>query len=265
MVAKGGARLLEPTPIEALKRRLLPLAAAADAEPAGGRSADRRASRSRRRRHAPRAPRRSPALGAKAVLVKGGHLAGRDRRATCCLPRRASSIVLEARGSTTRHTHGTGCTLASAIAAGSRRVACAMPWRGREPTCAAPSNRARLRPGARPAQSRRDGTYALKRSRRSSTVGIRHRTRWRRPGAKAFLTGAEHIARNGEQVFLVGQALGYNARGLAGEGMLDIGEVGAKADQTPAVGALQAGAQEFATGSQAFGVAPCPRQQMLQP
>ncbi len=56
------------------------------------------------------------ALGPRAVVLKGGHLAGQD----------SSDLLLTAEGSTwlpgrrinTANTHGTGCTLSSAIAAG---------------------------------------------------------------------------------------------------------------------------------------------------
>ncbi|HLI22025.1 MAG TPA: PfkB family carbohydrate kinase, partial [Stellaceae bacterium] len=54
--------------------------------------------------------------GAKAVMVKGGHVAGdvvRDLVVTA-----SESFTLEAKRIETQHTHGTGCTLASAIAAG---------------------------------------------------------------------------------------------------------------------------------------------------
>ena len=60
---------------------------------------------------------------------------------------------------------------------------------------------------------------------------------------KALLAGTEHVARNGEQVLLVGKSLGYIRRALTREGMFDIGEIGADADQTPAIGTLQAVAQ----------------------
>ena len=56
-------------------------------------------------------------LGASAVLLKGGHLPGEERWWTCWRPRRGWRRSRR-RGSTTEHTHGTGCTLASAIAAG---------------------------------------------------------------------------------------------------------------------------------------------------
>ena len=56
------------------------------------------------------------ALGCRAVLLKGGHLAGdtvHDVLATEAGHRVWSHARIES-----RHTHGTGCTLASAIAAG---------------------------------------------------------------------------------------------------------------------------------------------------
>ncbi|WP_321394143.1 bifunctional hydroxymethylpyrimidine kinase/phosphomethylpyrimidine kinase [Emcibacter sp.] len=57
------------------------------------------------------------ALGAKAVLVKGGHLSD-DRLVDLLAAADGTSITYESRRIETRHTHGTGCTLASAIAAG---------------------------------------------------------------------------------------------------------------------------------------------------
>ena len=55
-------------------------------------------------------------LGCRAVLLKGGHLAGEtvyDVLATASGSRDWQSPRIDS-----RHTHGTGCTLASAIAAG---------------------------------------------------------------------------------------------------------------------------------------------------
>jgi hydroxymethylpyrimidine/phosphomethylpyrimidine kinase len=56
------------------------------------------------------------ALGSRCVLVKGGHLAG----ATVCdvLVGDGEAIVLESPRVATRNMHGTGCTLAAAIAVG---------------------------------------------------------------------------------------------------------------------------------------------------
>ncbi|MFZ2005899.1 MAG: bifunctional hydroxymethylpyrimidine kinase/phosphomethylpyrimidine kinase, partial [Stellaceae bacterium] len=114
MVAKGGAPLIEPEAIDALKTRLLPRAAVLtpnlpEAEILCGRKIGDAAAM----REAARALR---ALGCAAVLLKGGHLAGNtvhDVLATEAGFEEWSSPRIE-----TRHTHGTGCTLASAIAAG---------------------------------------------------------------------------------------------------------------------------------------------------
>ena len=54
--------------------------------------------------------------GAKAVLVKGGHIEG--ALATDVLFDGAAARVFEAPRVATRNTHGTGCTLATAIATG---------------------------------------------------------------------------------------------------------------------------------------------------
>ncbi|MBL8572011.1 MAG: bifunctional hydroxymethylpyrimidine kinase/phosphomethylpyrimidine kinase [Phreatobacter sp.] len=56
------------------------------------------------------------ARGAKAVLMKGGH--GQGERSTDLLVAPGSVVRLDAPRIDTRNTHGTGCTLSSAIAAG---------------------------------------------------------------------------------------------------------------------------------------------------
>jgi hydroxymethylpyrimidine/phosphomethylpyrimidine kinase len=114
MVAKGGAPLIEPEAIDALKRRLVPRAAVLtpnlpEAEILCGRSiANIDVMRE--------AARALLALGCGAVLLKGGHLDGdtvHDILATETGLKEWTSPRIA-----TRHTHGTGCTLASAIAAG---------------------------------------------------------------------------------------------------------------------------------------------------
>jgi hydroxymethylpyrimidine/phosphomethylpyrimidine kinase len=114
MAAKGGAPLLEPAAIEAVRRLLLPRATLItpnlpEAEALSGRKiasgADMQA-----------AGEALLALGPKAVLMKGGHLPGplvHDVLVTA-----GEARVFESPRIETRHTHGTGCTLASAIAAG---------------------------------------------------------------------------------------------------------------------------------------------------
>lgn len=111
MVAKGGQSLLQDDALNALRRRLLPLATLITPNlPEAAALLDH--------------PIHDPAdaaiellnTGAKAVLLKGGHgdgpfltdiLADADGIRAFTMPRIDS-----------RHTHGTGCTLASAIAAG---------------------------------------------------------------------------------------------------------------------------------------------------
>ncbi|MBC7704968.1 MAG: bifunctional hydroxymethylpyrimidine kinase/phosphomethylpyrimidine kinase, partial [Rhodoferax sp.] len=57
------------------------------------------------------------AKGARAVLLKGGHLAG-DTVSDLLLTREGKPLWMHAPRIQTRNTHGTGCTLSSAIAAG---------------------------------------------------------------------------------------------------------------------------------------------------
>ena len=113
MIAKGGDRLLEPSAVDAIRTVLLPLADVVtpnipEAEELAGISI---ASRADMRE----AAQRILALGARVVLVKGGHLEGPESVDIACV----GGEFLEFRGERfdTVHTHGTGCTLASAIAA----------------------------------------------------------------------------------------------------------------------------------------------------
>jgi hydroxymethylpyrimidine/phosphomethylpyrimidine kinase len=114
MVAKGGAVLLPEDAVAHLRRVLLPIATLLtpnlpEAEILCGMAiADEAAM------HA--AARQLLSLGAPAVLVKGGHLAGDvviDVLATA-----HETEVFRSPRIASPHTHGTGCTLASAIAAG---------------------------------------------------------------------------------------------------------------------------------------------------
>ena len=114
MVAKGGARLLDPATTSILIERLLPRATVLtpnlpEAEILSGldiKNVDDM--------HEAGVALR--ARGAEAVVMKGGHLPGA----------RMTDLLLTADGVEafaderieTRHTHGTGCSLASAIAAG---------------------------------------------------------------------------------------------------------------------------------------------------
>ena len=114
MVAKGGARLLDPAAIDALRQELVPRATILtpnipEAEALTGLTiTDHAAARS--------AAQALLRLGAAAVLLKGGHLPGPVVRDLLATP--AGIEAFENPRVDTRHTHGTGCTLASAIATG---------------------------------------------------------------------------------------------------------------------------------------------------
>jgi hydroxymethylpyrimidine/phosphomethylpyrimidine kinase len=113
MVAKGGAKLLDDEAIEAMKAELLPRAFVVtpnvlEASALAGipvRNVD----------EARAAAERIAALGAAAVIVKGGHLPGADAIDVFFDGR--EFVELRAPRIETRHTHGTGCTFSSAIAA----------------------------------------------------------------------------------------------------------------------------------------------------
>ncbi|MDE3059403.1 MAG: bifunctional hydroxymethylpyrimidine kinase/phosphomethylpyrimidine kinase [Pseudomonadota bacterium] len=115
MIAKGGAALLEPEAIVALKERLIPLAAVItpnipEAEQLSG-------IRIQGVDDMKRAAERILAFGCKAVLIKGGHLEG-DMITDLLLDASGQSRTYTQPRLHTRHTHGTGCALASAIATG---------------------------------------------------------------------------------------------------------------------------------------------------
>jgi hydroxymethylpyrimidine/phosphomethylpyrimidine kinase len=114
MVAKGGASLLEDAAIGAVKSLMIPRAAlltpnAPEAAALTGLTVEttddlRRAGEA------------LLAMGAEAVLMKGGHVSG--DRVVDVLMTAAGETTFEGERIDTRHTHGTGCTLASACATG---------------------------------------------------------------------------------------------------------------------------------------------------
>ncbi len=115
MVAKSGDRLLPTEALDALRGQLLPhatlltpnLPEAADllgCAPAPDEAEMTRQARALR------------AMGAQAVLMKGGHAAGPE--CVDLLVTEAGVTRLGAPRIDTRNTHGTGCTLSAAIAAG---------------------------------------------------------------------------------------------------------------------------------------------------
>jgi hydroxymethylpyrimidine/phosphomethylpyrimidine kinase len=114
MIAKGGAALLRDDAVAALTRRLLPMTTLLtpnlpEAEVLTGLAIPDVAAMHRAAAALLR-------MGVPAVLLKGGHLPGGDvvdllATADGCEAFAAPRIA-------SRHTHGTGCTLASAIATG---------------------------------------------------------------------------------------------------------------------------------------------------
>ncbi|HEX6957602.1 MAG TPA: bifunctional hydroxymethylpyrimidine kinase/phosphomethylpyrimidine kinase [Ferrovibrio sp.] len=114
MVAKGGASLLQREAETALREVLIPRATLItpnlpEAEALGGLKIPDAAAM-------PAAAQALLRLGPKAVLLKGGHLPGDEL--TDLLVTAHGSDRFEGRRIPSRSTHGTGCTLASAIAAG---------------------------------------------------------------------------------------------------------------------------------------------------
>ena len=114
MVAKGGDRLLEAEAVSALRDRLVPRASLIT--PNLPEAADLLGTPEPQDRctmvSAAKALR---SLGPSNVLLKGGHLGGGD--SPDLLLHETGERWLEAARTATRHTHGTGCTLSSAIAA----------------------------------------------------------------------------------------------------------------------------------------------------
>jgi hydroxymethylpyrimidine/phosphomethylpyrimidine kinase len=114
MVATSGDRLLPPEAVEALRNKLLPRAqlitpnlpeaAALLDEPFAGSESD-----------IVRQGKRLLALGCAAVLIKGGHMQGAD--SIDYLVTREGELALAAPRIATNNTHGTGCSLSSAVAA----------------------------------------------------------------------------------------------------------------------------------------------------
>lgn len=115
MVATSGDRLLAPGAIEALRTKLipgallltpnLPEAAALLDQPLASSEADIEGQ-----------GKALLAMGCDAVLLKGGH--GHGPQSIDYLFRQAGVVALAAPRIATKNTHGTGCSLSSAIAAG---------------------------------------------------------------------------------------------------------------------------------------------------
>jgi hydroxymethylpyrimidine/phosphomethylpyrimidine kinase len=112
-VSKHGDLLLRPDALETMRRRILPLASVAT--PNLGEVEQLTGVRVERRADMLQAARAVRALGPRWALIKGGHLPGPE--AVDLLFDGDEQVWLEAARIDTPHTHGTGCTLSSAIAA----------------------------------------------------------------------------------------------------------------------------------------------------
>ena len=111
MVAKGGAKLLRDDAVDALRERLLPLAAIVTPNlPEAQVLLDREIRTLEERRHAAR---QLVAMGARAAVVKGGHA----EDATDVFFDGTQLIELPAQRIDTPNTHGSGCVFSAAIAA----------------------------------------------------------------------------------------------------------------------------------------------------
>jgi len=114
MVAKGGARLLDPEAVTAVTEKLLPCATVITpnlpeaAALLGCREATSREEMERQARSL-------LTLGASAVLLKGGHL--NSEFSPDILATNTGLTWLDAPRIPTQNTHGTGCSLSAAIAA----------------------------------------------------------------------------------------------------------------------------------------------------
>jgi hydroxymethylpyrimidine/phosphomethylpyrimidine kinase len=119
MVATSGDRLLAEDAVEAMRAKLVPLAtiitpnlpeaAALLNEPIATSEAAIESQ-----------GRRLLALGCPAILIKGGH--GQGAESIDYFVRESGTIALAAPRIATQNTHGTGCSLSSAIAAGLARA-----------------------------------------------------------------------------------------------------------------------------------------------
>jgi len=112
MIAKGGSRLVNTNSIKYLKKLLLPLCNIVtpnipEAEVLTGNSI-------LNKEDMIRAAKKIVSMGPKNVLLKGGHL--KNKMIFDILVDKKKIRIFSRRKIKTRHTHGTGCTLSSALA-----------------------------------------------------------------------------------------------------------------------------------------------------
>ena len=114
MISKSGHALLRPDAVEALKERLIPLAAVLtpNTDEAAALAGMTRVATAEDQKHAAEI---LLGLGAKAVLVKGGHATGPNCDDLWFDGRQF--VTLSSPRFPGPHTHGTGCTLSAALAA----------------------------------------------------------------------------------------------------------------------------------------------------
>lgn len=118
MVAASGDRLLAPAAVDVLKRALMPRARVITPNlPEAAALLETAVAQSERSMQAQ--AEKLIALGARAVLIKGGHGSGPLSIDLLVSPEGVTRF--EAERISTKNTHGTGCTLSSAIAAGLAR------------------------------------------------------------------------------------------------------------------------------------------------
>ncbi|WP_040225995.1 bifunctional hydroxymethylpyrimidine kinase/phosphomethylpyrimidine kinase [Bhargavaea cecembensis] len=115
MIAKGGAHLLQEEAADALVRELIPLAAVVtpnlpEAEVLAGMEIHGEADMEK-------AGRRLIGMGARAVIVKGGHRTDEHRASDLFVDADGNRLVLSSERIQTEDTHGTGCTFSAALAA----------------------------------------------------------------------------------------------------------------------------------------------------
>ena len=112
MISKGGSQLVNKNSIKYLKRLLLPLCDVItpnipEAEVLTGYSISNKEDMIK-------AAKKIISMGAKNVLLKGGHL--KSKMIFDILVSKKEMKIFKKRKIKTRHTHGTGCTLSSALA-----------------------------------------------------------------------------------------------------------------------------------------------------
>ncbi len=116
MIAQSGDKLLQDEAIDALKNHLIPMADIITPNlPEASVLLDREITSLDMVNDAARELCR---LGCTSVLIKGGHLEGKESDDCLYLGDTDEIIMLPAKRIETRNNHGTGCTLSSAIASG---------------------------------------------------------------------------------------------------------------------------------------------------